>query len=491
MKRPLVFSPYLNITRPSEHDKRADFERLRDASGIDNLTPSINFLRRLPEELRKANFSISPVIGIFNERPLLISPSARSLCGLSVDIGTTNIVMRLFDMRDMKLLAEHQFRNPQIAFGEDILSRIHFSMMHGVEPLRKSLLEGLNSEIDSAARRASIDVEDIYGVVFSANTVMTHLLLGLEVKNIPVSPYIPVVSRALFFKASELGLQVSPDAVVYVFPNAGSYVGGDIISGILATGLHRSESPKVLVDVGTNAEIVIGTRDWILVGAGAAGPALEGGILSSGTVAKEGAIYRVEIKDSGAVSYETIGDAPPSGICGSGVIDLVAELFRAGFIDQRGKFTDRASVREIGGERAFVVTDEGDAPISINEREIENFLRSKAAMFTSLYVLTQSLGIGFNDIERFYIAGALGSGVKLKNAQLLGMLPALPEDRFQPVGNSSLKGAEMLLHNSSMIEEVEHIHSIITYQEMNTDNEFMKEFPSARFIPHTNPVKLG
>ncbi|RMG66647.1 MAG: DUF4445 domain-containing protein [Nitrospirae bacterium] len=207
-------------------------------------------------------------------------------------------------------------------------------------------------------------------------------------------------------------------------------------------------------------------------------------------MAKDGAIYRIEIDGQGRAQYRTINNASPCGICGSGVIDLVAELYRKGFIDQRGKFTEGTALRTVNGEKTFVVAETDGQVIGINEREIENFLRSKAAMFTSLYVLTQSLGIGFKDIERFYIAGALGSGVKLKNAQLLGMLPRLSEDRFQPVGNSSIKGAEMLLLDASLINEVEHIHSIITYREMNTDNEFMREFPSARFIPHTDPERL-
>ncbi len=491
MKRPLVFSLDLELPEPTEDDKRADLERVADALGADSLVPTISALRTLPDILRKKGFRISPVFSVHYGSTRLIETNTGSCFALAVDIGTTNIVFELVNMKDPGPSLRLQFKNPQIKYGEDLLSRIQHCMQGGLKELRDSIIAGLNEEIKRAARQAGITTKEIYAAVFSANTVMSHLLLGLDVSHIPVSPYIPVVSRALFFTTSEVELDIHPDATVYVFPNAGSYVGGDIISGILATGLHRKESPQVLIDVGTNAEIVIGTKDWILVGAGAAGPALEGGILASGTVAKEGAIYRIDIEGSGVVKYKTIGDSSPLGICGSGVIDLVAELYRVGFIDQRGRFTDSAPTVEIDGEKTFVVAKNDKAVIGINEREIENFLRSKAAMFTSLYVLTQSLGISFRDIEKFYIAGALGSGVQLKNAQLLGMLPRLPEDRFQPIGNSSLTGAGMLLRDASLLDEIEHIHSIITYREMNTDNEFMKEFPSARFIPHTNPERLG
>ncbi len=491
MNTPLVFSLDLELSEPTEQDKRADFERLKEASGLMDLQPTLQALRELPSCLRQSGFRITPVFSVCTYGYRLIAPSSPELYGLSIDIGSTNIVIELYDLKNRVSLKRHHFKNPQCKFGQDILSRIHHAMAGKHQRLHRSLIESINREITSLCEKQGIKKQHIFAVCIAGNTVMSHFTLGLEVSHIPVSPYIPVVSSGLFFNARQLEIDINPDATVFLFPNAGSYVGGDIISGILATGIHRAEHPQVLIDVGTNAEIVIGTKDWILVGAGAAGPALEGGILSSGTVAKEGAIYRIEIKDSGTVSYKTIGDSPPVGICGSGVIDLVAELFRAGFIDQRGRFTDVAPLEEIGGEKTFVVAKNEKAVIGINEREIENFLRSKAAMFTSLYVLTQSLGIGFGDIERFYIAGALGSGVNLQNAQVLGMLPQIPQERFQPVGNSSLKGAERLLLDASLLKEIEHIHSIITYREMNTDNEFMKEFPSARFIPHTNPEKLG
>ncbi|RMG67628.1 MAG: DUF4445 domain-containing protein, partial [Nitrospirae bacterium] len=236
MKRAIVFSLELTLPEPTEDDKRADFERLRDASGLEDLTPSVGSLRALPYAIRKNHFNVSPVIGLFDKAPVLLSPSAERPHAIAMDIGTTNIVLRLYDMKTNVKRAEYQFRNPQVAFGEDILSRIQYCMKGGLKELRESLVEGINEAIKTVSLEASLSTQDVFAVVVSANTVMTHLLIGLDVRNIPVSPYIPVVSRALFFRATEIGLHINPEALVYLFPNAGSYVGGDIISGVLATG---------------------------------------------------------------------------------------------------------------------------------------------------------------------------------------------------------------------------------------------------------------
>ncbi|RME62439.1 MAG: DUF4445 domain-containing protein, partial [Nitrospirae bacterium] len=282
---------------------------------------------------------------------------------------------------------------------------------------------------------------------------------------------------------------INPEAPVFVFPNAGSYVGGDIISGIVATGIYNSEAPRVLLDIGTNGEVVIGTKEWIFVGSGAAGPALEAGVLRAGMAAKEGAIYRVDLEGD-KFHLKTIGDATAVGICGSGVIDLVAELYREGWIDPYGRFTEKAITREIDGQRAVVVYEDGNQRITITEVEIENFLRSKAGMFTTLYVMVTDLGLSFSDIEEFYIAGAMGTGVRLNQAKLLGMLPEVPDERVKPVGNSALKGAEELLLNRDLIDEIERLYGIITYKEMNTDTRFMGLFRSAMVIPHAEPSML-
>jgi uncharacterized 2Fe-2S/4Fe-4S cluster protein (DUF4445 family) len=319
---------------------------------------------------------------------------------------------------------------------------------------------------------------------------MSHYFLGLDVSRIPVTPYVPVVRKPGFFKAPDLHIGIHPEALVYVFPNAGIYVGGDIVAGILASGIHESEEPCVLIDVGTNAEIVIGSRDWMLAGAGAAGPALEEGIAGIGKRAESGIIYDIDIHDRG-IECRTFDNAPPEGICGSGMVSLIYELYRTGIIGSDGRLVPgHNGVEVLNGGFAFTFTCESGDRLIIRQTEIDNFLRSKAAMFTLLLVMLRSVGLQFSDIRRVYVAGALGNGINVRKAVGIGMLPDWPIDRVIPIGNSSLKGAMMLLEDSSLLEQEDKITEGITYKHMHDDPEFMKEFSGAIFIPHTNPELL-
>jgi uncharacterized 2Fe-2S/4Fe-4S cluster protein (DUF4445 family) len=318
---------------------------------------------------------------------------------------------------------------------------------------------------------------------------MSHFFLGLDVSSIPVDPFVPAVRTPGFLSASELQLQMNPEAPVYVFPNAGSYVGGDITAGILASGMFRSERTSILIDVGTNAEVVIGNSDWMIVGAGAAGPALEEGISRIGKRAKKGIVYDVEIRE-GIISCRTFDQGRPEGICGSGMVSLVYELYKEGMIDKSGTLLDNEHIISVDGEKAFSIACDCSDALSITQKEIQNFMKSKAAMFTLLLVLTRSVGILFKDIENVYVSGALGTGINAEKAVGIGMLPAWPAERVQSLGNSSLKGALMLLGNSYLMGTVNDIVAKITYKPMNDDPEFMQEYLGAVFIPHTNPEML-
>jgi uncharacterized 2Fe-2S/4Fe-4S cluster protein (DUF4445 family) len=304
-----------------------------------------------------------------------------------------------------------------------------------------------------------------------------------------VAPWVPVVRTPGFFSAAELGLELKPEAAVYVFPNAGSYVGGDITAGIIATGMHTSARTNILVDVGTNAEVVIGNKEWMIVGAGAAGPALEEGISRIGKRAKKGIVYDVEIGDSG-ITCKTFDQARPEGICGSGMVSLLYELYTAGIIDQTGVMTGKRHVTEVDGEKAFSLNCDCSDALYITQGEIQNFMRSKAAMFTLLLTLTRSVGVSFKDIERVFVSGALGTGIDVKKAAGIGMVPAWSAAIVKPMGNTSLAGCSMLLRNAGLAEMADRLVDKITYKHMHDDPEFMKEFRGAVFIPHTNPELL-
>jgi len=298
-----------------------------------------------------------------------------------------------------------------------------------------------------------------------------------------------VVRAPGFFTAPELSIAINPEAIVYVFPNAGSYVGGDITAGILMSGMAQSEKISILIDVGTNAEVVIGNRDWMIVGAGAAGPALEEGIIRIGKRAKKGIVYDVEIAD-GNIFCKTFDQGRPEGICGSGMVSLLYELHKNGIIDQGGALIDGEHVMIIDGGKSFSIDCDCQDALSITQNELQNFMKSKAAMFTLLLVLTRSVGISFKDIETVFVSGALGTGINAKKAAGIGMLPAWPAEIVKPLGNSSLHGARSLLLDAGLLDTVTAIVDKITYKPMQDDPDFMKEYLGAVFIPHTNPEML-
>lgn len=484
---PIVSSISLNLPRPSPSDKRADRERLLDGlaeTGINMpVELGLKILQILPSHLRENDFSITVTLGFLRDKAKVIAINNASVYGVAIDIGTTNMVASLFDLSRGKKVSLIEMENPQINSGLDVLSRVHEAMSGKSEDLHKSLIRGVNDLIRNLCSANNINHSDICAVVIAGNTIISHFFLNLPVENIPVEPYIPAAGAFDFLSPVDLGLDINPNGIVYVFPNAGSYVGGDIISGILFSGLYKDKRPSILIDVGTNAEIVLGCDEWIMVGAGAAGPALEGGISEIGMTAKEGAICRVRInRDNYAAQIETIGNREPEGICGSGMIDLIAELYNANIIDSRGSFTD--------GRSEFIIYESKRKKLAIKATDIDNFLRSKAAMFSLLYVMVKSVGLRFIDISRIYISGAFGTGIDPAKAISIGMVPDIEIERFRAVGNSSLKGAEMLLMERNLLADIDRICGMITYREMNTDGEFMREFPAAMFIPHTNPALL-
>ncbi len=500
---PLAFQIEAVLTRPSDIDKTADRERLLSAisEAVKTDLPldlDLDILRRIPALLRQHDFSIPIIIASSGERGerLRVAAAGRSRCfGIAVDLGTTNLVASLFDLKTMGKIGLMELPNPQTEIAADVLSRIYESMRGRGGELHHLIISGVNELIKGLCSANSIDSDDVFALVFAGNTIMTHYLLDLTVENVPMAPYVPAAHKIGFIKPSGLRIFANKEAVAYVFPNAGSYVGGDIVAGIMTSGLYRDKEPSLLIDVGTNVEIVAGCRDWIIVGAGAAGPALEGDIAGIGMRAQDGAIYEIEIENGSdgnpEVRYKTIGDKEPSGICGSGMIELVSELFRSGIIDQRGKFTgSSARIIELDGNRGFVIHKSAGKELVIRQTEIENFLRSKAALFASIQVLIRSIGLKFSDLHKVYVCGSFGAHINADKAVSIGMLPDIDRSRFEVLGNSSLAGAEMLLGDRDLPAEIERISSMITYREMNTDGEFLREFPAAMFLPHTDPKVL-
>ncbi len=478
----------VELPLPTPDDRRAHDERIKACLGFDKLAIPLSVLKKLPAfALRNSPFPC--IIGRTDHGPRLIDIGANQSYAVALDLGTTNLAALLYDNVSGQEVLTRSLENPQIRYGSDILTRMHHAMSRNRADVYQTLIDGINKLVLMLCRDGGIERTHIHAMTVAGNTVMSHFFLGLDIATIPVDPFVPVVRTPGYFLAHELALDINGEALVYVFPNAGSYVGGDITAGIVASGLFNSEKPSILIDVGTNAEVVIGNRDWMIVGAGAAGPALEEGISRIGKRAMKGIIYDVEIKNN-TMTCKTFDEGEPEGICGSGMVSLLFELYRSGIIDKVGTIVPGTFVAERDGETAVSLKCGGHDALYITQSEIQNFMKSKAAMFTLLLVLTRSVGISFGAVDRVYVSGALGTGIDPAKAAGIGMLPAWPEGIVKPLGNSSLAGARMALADCELIKTADAVVEKITYKHMHDDPEFMKEFMGAVFIPHTNPDLL-
>jgi uncharacterized 2Fe-2S/4Fe-4S cluster protein (DUF4445 family) len=494
-----------DLPNPTLKNNTADADRL--AAALAKTLPAetadiefdLDLLRQLPALVRESGYRLRCTLFRERDRWMVTGISgaddARTAAGLAVDLGTTRVVLRLIDLATAKTLADHAFDNPQAAVGPDVLTRIHHAdTAEGLRDLHALIINGLNRAIETVCRTAGLQPRDISAMTVAGNTCMTHLLLGLEARWIIREPYIPAINRPGVLRASDLGIQISPFGRVLVFPNIGSYFGGDLIAGILFSRLHRREDAAILVDVGTNAEVVLGNRDWLIGCAGAAGPALESGVTRMGMLAGPGVVDRVSIDPAtGAFDIHTIGEETPRGICGSGVIDLAAQLFLSGMIDIRGKLVpsrcgDRLAV--IDDVRHLVLVPAArsatGASLTISQADLDSLIRSKAAMYTILETLTMTVGLNLGELNAFYVAGTFGCFINPRSAIAIGMLPDLPLDRYVPIGNSSLEGAALVLTSASAIDEIDRIRDRITYLELNVNQDFMNRFSAAKFLPHTD-----
>ena len=499
----------LKIDPPDLQNNTADADRLVDALtsrlNIDriDLIIDLELLRQLPFLVRKWKYHVRCIL--FHDRShwtltgLQAANDKRLPTGLAVDLGTSRVVLRLVDLIKGEVVAEDAFDNPQIEIAPDILARIHYAAdPEGLENLHQLICDGINQNVARLCHSCSRVPTDIYLVSVAGNTAMTHLLLGLSPSWMIREPYIPVINRPGLISSAELGLQASAHARVFVFPNIGSYFGGDLIAGLLYSGIHKADETALLVDVGTNAEVVLGNKHWLIACAGAAGPALESGVTQIGMMAGPGVIDRIKYDRSiGEFSLHTIGEQPAHGICGSGLIDLAAELFLYGMIDIRGRFN-----RQVCGERLVeidgtlhlvivpAVSSAEGKPLTISQIDLESLIRSKAAMYTILETIAITVGLSLEEISRFYVAGTFGTFIQPSSAISIGMLPDLPLHTFKVLGNSSLGGATLLLTSNRLIDEIDQIRNRITYLELNVNQDFMNRFSAAKFLPHTDRTRF-
>lgn len=499
--QPFVYAIRIEAPFPSLQDNTGDIDRLMKAlRATAGLSPRLPFARlgEVAAAFRGSGFKGAALICDLPDGPMLVDflPQQPSLlAAMALDLGTTHLEASLLNLVDGKVLASGNRENSQIEFGADILSRIHFAgHNNGLQKLHESIIGTINDLAGELAARAGVACGEIRALSVSGNTTMVHLFLRLNPYHLIREPYIPLVNSVDPVPAGEIGLAVHPAASVWIMPSIGSYFGGDLISGILASGLDRQEETSMLIDVGTNAEVVIGNREWLIACAGAAGPALEGGVARMGMRAGPGAIEHVTIDpETLELRYRTIDGGRPRGICGSGIIDLVASFYLARIIDIRGKFRgERCPERMIdtGEGLAFVVARADESathePVVIGQVDLDAMMRSKAAMYSILTTLINQVGLDFADLHRIFVAGAFGRHIDPRRAITLGMLPDLPLATYEPIGNSSLAGAELVLRDRENRERCRMVMGKITYLELNVNQEFMIRFSGSRFIPHTD-----
>jgi uncharacterized 2Fe-2S/4Fe-4S cluster protein (DUF4445 family) len=511
---PLVRQYDLTMSPPSHDDNISDLDRISQALAPLELTDfdiELAAIKKMPQILRDENFSVRA--SVFTELPLndlsrppyqrlqALSPKTddKTYYGLAIDVGTTSVWVRLVNLNAGEAYPSIGDLNGQISFGEDVISRIVFAGKgNGLHKLQSQVIGTINGLLSRLEENYPGFREKLCLVTAAGNTTMSHLLVGLEPKNIRLSPYVPPVTAWPSIRPSFLGMDVPNHTVMKIFPSVSSYVGGDIVSGVLASNMYKRPELTLFIDVGTNGEIVIGNEDWMTCAACSAGPAFEGGGVKCGMRAAPGAIEDFQYEPDTHIHHlQVIGRGKPLGICGSGLINIVAELFRAKVISKLGKFSEGASPflrsGEDGLEYLLSPADQsaGDRDVVLTEIDIDNLIRAKGAMFSGYQTLVEAVGLSMGDLERVIIAGGFGSSLNLENAITIGFLPNLPLERFSYIGNSSLTGASLALLSGSQWLLAQDIRSKMTNFELSETPGYMDKYVASQFIPHTDSSLFG
>ena len=505
---PPVEKRFYKLDPPTLEDNVPDLQRLLRAikkGCYECNEPTFDhpeLLRELPFALRESNWEVTVILlrGKRAEEPdriIAVEPgdTTGNLYGLAVDIGTTTVCGVLIDLKNGEVLAESSAYNEQISCGEDVISRIIYSQRgNGLRTLQDKVVRTINSIIENVCKDQMISPSDISYIMAAGNTIMSHMLLGLDPKYIRESPYVPTCSHFPLTRAAGLGVYAHPSVRLFLYPSVASYVGGDIIAGVHACQMYKSPELTLFIDIGTNGEIVVGNEEWMVCAACSAGPAFEGGGIKHGMRANSGAIENFHIHpETLEPMIITIDQIKPCGICGSGLISIVSELLEAGVIDQQGKF-DRAiehpRIREGEDGYEYVLAWGKDSlmgeDIAITEVDLDNLIRAKGAMYAGYVTLLDSVGMTFNDLERVILAGNFGAYIDLERAICIGLLPDIDRDRFFYLGNGSLLGCQISLTDHQRFRERMQVSSLITNMELSENPQFMNHYMASLFLPHTD-----
>ena len=499
--KPLVRKIFLELPPPTIEDNITDIERisreLRRKLGWHSYDISLDCLQHLSDKLRDCEWRVTATVVKNGDhyRIQKIEPfdTSSKNYGLAVDVGTTTVVAQLVALRTGKVLGVDGTHNMQSRYGEDVISRmIYACKKDGLQPLTEAVAQDINQLIENLTRSHDLSPEDIHAIVTAGNTTMSHFLLGLTPCSIRLEPYVPTADIYPQVLASDVGIHINPRGILETLPSVASYVGGDIVSGVMSCGIADSPAVRGLIDIGTNGEIAIGNNEWLVCCSASAGPSFEGGGTRCGMRATRGAIEKIEISD-GRVSYQTIGGGRPRGICGSGLIDCIYELVRNRIIGAEGKFNRGLKDPRLAIENdipQYVIarpeeTETGE-PIVCTESDIDNLIKSKGSVFAAIKSLVDYIGLSLDQLETFYVAGGFGNYLNIPKAIAIGLLPDIPQEKIRFIGNSSLTGARMALVSEAAFDKCLGISRSMTNIELTNYQPYMDEYIAALFLPHTD-----
>ena len=497
---------FLQLPEPKLQDNLPDITRLisylRAKHDEHRLDVALSVIRKIPDAMREKDFEVTatlvrPVRDDGKTRLINVQPgdtTGRSFA-IAMDIGTTTIYGQVIDLISGDVLAEYGDFNGQISYGEDVISRIVYAEKPGgLQRLHEVVMNTINKVLDKIIKQSGIDHEDLSTITLAGNTTMTQLLLKINPRSIRRSPYVPAATLYPPTRAKDLGMAVGDHVSALVYPAVSSYVGGDIVAGVMGAGIYRAEKLTLYLDVGTNAEIVIGNKDWLACAACSAGPAFEGGGLKYGMRAEKGAIEDFSIDP---ITYEpmiiTVGNVRPKGICGSGLITMVATMFEIGIINNLGKFNrdlETERIREGDGAYEYVLAwkeeTQIDRDVTLTEIDIENLIRAKGAIYSGCMTLLTEVGMSLQEIEHIILAGGFGSYVDLEKAMVIGLLPEMDPAKVTFIGNGSLMGARMSSLTNRIRKDVVEVTHKMTNFELSDTASYMDNYIAALFLPHTD-----
>ena len=495
---PLVRKLCVEMSPPTVLDHTADHERLyaaiREKINAPIMQTGYRVLQKLTSVLREANYEAAVTIGQRGGTTEVIQVEPGRRCktnyAVAVDLGTTTVVAHLIDLTTAKTIDTEATYNSQMSFGEDYIRRIIYAeQADAFDQLQERLVHDVNDLITTMAVKQRIDLQDITAVICAGNTAMVHFLLNLDPTRIRREPYVASAGFVQPIRAAEAGIQINKRGLLYCLPSVAAYIGSDIVAGVLATRVYTKEKLSVFVDIGTNGEVVLGNKDWLICASSSAGPAFEGSGVKCGMRAGIGAIESINIVNGDKIQFKTIGDSYPIGICCSGLLDTLSELFVNGIVDRTGHLKDNGDPRLTEGDDGMqfqlVEPQDGHREIAITQADINNLIRSKAGVFAAIRILMNSTQTKLEDIDAIYMAGGFGNFLNVHRAITIGMLPDVPPAKLQFVGNTSIAGAKTVLLSRKALETADQIAESMTYFDLMSNPDYMDEFIKAKFLPHT------